>query len=419
MVGNLTDYRASQLRTIVYSRSMNMLRLDTAQAICEALLRHDSIKEDIDQYITVIDLLINVCRLRSDNEQLLHWATEKANLCREQAKSKPTDAERAKAETEALRTEVEIGIIQIQLGQRDEGLARINYIIDRLDRPGSVNRFDALMIALKRKINALQELGRYADVIPVAHLMFDRLDHFASLDYRRRYEALTDTLYTRLLESKANDYAARYKLQEQRMEEEQLRARNNRGRLIVVLISIALLMALAALVWYGRQQRIISRKNRSLVDQISEAIKYKRMYENLKSQVTPPEEEEAIVEESAGNSLESLSHDQLFDHIRRIIKRKKLYLHPTLNRQAVIDHLHLSKERIGQAFSQGSDYSSITHFINDCRLEHACQLLVDTDKNIDDIAAASGFSVRRTFSRLFKEKYGLTPSEYREQNRQG
>ena len=35
------------------------------------------------------------------------------------------------------------------------------------------------------------------------------------------------------------------------------------------------------------------------------------------------------------------------------------------------------------------------------------------DMSIDEVATASGFSVRRTFSRLFKEKFGLTPTEYR------
>ena len=33
---------------------------------------------------------------------------------------------------------------------------------------------------------------------------------------------------------------------------------------------------------------------------------------------------------------------------------------------------------------------------------------------IDEVATASGFAVRRTFSRLFKEKFGLTPTEFRE-----
>ena len=36
---------------------------------------------------------------------------------------------------------------------------------------------------------------------------------------------------------------------------------------------------------------------------------------------------------------------------------------------------------------------------------------------VDDIASAAGFSTRRTFSRLFKERYSITPTEYRNQNK--
>ena len=34
---------------------------------------------------------------------------------------------------------------------------------------------------------------------------------------------------------------------------------------------------------------------------------------------------------------------------------------------------------------------------------------------VDDIASASGFGTRRTFSRLFKERYSVTPTEFRNQ----
>ena len=37
---------------------------------------------------------------------------------------------------------------------------------------------DAFIIAVKRKINALNDLGRYAEVIPLAQRILDRLDHY-------------------------------------------------------------------------------------------------------------------------------------------------------------------------------------------------------------------------------------------------
>jgi AraC-like DNA-binding protein len=40
--------------------------------------------------------------------------------------------------------------------------------------------------------------------------------------------------------------------------------------------------------------------------------------------------------------------------------------------------------------------------------------VVAINERVLEVATASGFSVRRTFSRLFKEKFGLTPTEFRE-----
>ena len=64
------------------------------------------------------------------------------------------------------------------LGQVDEGLAKLDDAISRLDAPGSIDRMDAFIIAIKRKINALNDLQRYTDVIPLAQRILDRLDHY-------------------------------------------------------------------------------------------------------------------------------------------------------------------------------------------------------------------------------------------------
>mgnify|MGYP007069851268 FL=1 len=50
---------------------------------------------------------------------------------------------------------------------------------------------------------------------------------------------------------------------------------------------------------------------------------------------------------------------------------KYLFLDPAFDRQSIIDRFHLSKERIGNAFAQGSDYASLSTFVTHCRLEYA------------------------------------------------
>ncbi|MDJ0654739.1 MAG: AraC family transcriptional regulator [Xanthomonadales bacterium] len=54
-------------------------------------------------------------------------------------------------------------------------------------------------------------------------------------------------------------------------------------------------------------------------------------------------------------------------------------------------------------------YQYLTH----CRLQAAQKLLRNTEIAITDVVFASGFGNRSAFSRLFKERYGVSPMEFR------
>jgi AraC-like DNA-binding protein len=52
-------------------------------------------------------------------------------------------------------------------------------------------------------------------------------------------------------------------------------------------------------------------------------------------------------------------------------------------------------------------------YIFNKRLEHSRKLLATSEQSIDDVAVLSGFKTTAHFSRKFKEKYGISPSEYK------
>lgn len=51
------------------------------------------------------------------------------------------------------------------------------------------------------------------------------------------------------------------------------------------------------------------------------------------------------------------------------------------------------------------------------RLQHACELLVRSDRSVSEIAEHSGFRDAYSFSRAFKNALGVSPRKYREKNR--
>ena len=167
LLGNISDYRGQCIRAKIYSKSLMEQHLDSAIIICESLLTHDSVRNVPVEQENILDMLIAASRVKHDDEAYLQWAMQKAEICQQQGE-----------ETERWRTEADIGLLMTFLGQVDEGLHKLDEAIDRLDAPGSIDRMDAFIVAVKRKINALDELGRHKEVIPLAQRILDHLDHY-------------------------------------------------------------------------------------------------------------------------------------------------------------------------------------------------------------------------------------------------
>ncbi|MCR4604201.1 MAG: helix-turn-helix domain-containing protein [Prevotella sp.] len=167
LLGNIDEFHEQLCRATIYSRSLEGQRQDSALAISEALLQHDSVKNNPANLESVINLLITASRSKADDNEYLRWSLEKAALCRKQGN-----------EVELLRTEAEIGLVLTHLGQASEGIAKLDNCIEQLDEPGSIDRMDAFVIAVKRKMDVLIDMGHYDEIPPLAQRVLDRLEHY-------------------------------------------------------------------------------------------------------------------------------------------------------------------------------------------------------------------------------------------------
>ena len=57
--------------------------------------------------------------------------------------------------------------------------------------------------------------------------------------------------------------------------------------------------------------------------------------------------------------------------------------------------------------------ASLSEFTVNCRMEKVIEELVNTDKTITDIAFSAGFTNINSFNRLFRNRYNMTPKEFR------
>ena len=78
----------------------------------------------------------------------------------------------------------------------------------------------------------------------------------------------------------------------------------------------------------------------------------------------------------------------------------------------IADHLAISVRSLYRKMEEMGEESP-TIMIKECRLYVAKDLLLKTKKTIDEIVFEAGFSNKVTFFKVFREKYGCTPKEFR------
>lgn len=126
--------------------------------------------------------------------------------------------------------------------------------------------------------------------------------------------------------------------------------------------------------------------------------------------------EAASEEEDAAARLKDDKSRDMFLQLEQRIINERLFRKPKISRDELIALLGVDK---GTFVSLLMVYSGkpFNRYINDMRLDYAASLLrKNTNFSVEAIAIDCGIPVRQTFYRLFTEKFGLSPAEYRKMN---
>ena len=82
--------------------------------------------------------------------------------------------------------------------------------------------------------------------------------------------------------------------------------------------------------------------------------------------------------------------------------------------QSLADSMGLNRSYLHRLFKSATG-SSLKEYLLDLRIRKACSLLKSTDLPVAIISHSVGYEDTLYFSRLFKKKKGLSPSQYRVQ----
>ena len=90
----------------------------------------------------------------------------------------------------------------------------------------------------------------------------------------------------------------------------------------------------------------------------------------------------------------------------------KGYLQPRVTIETLAQELGYNRSSLSVYFNQ-TEGVPFRDWINTRRLEESCQMLEMTTYNINEIADKCGFSSAKYFGAMFRERYGVAPSEWR------
>ena len=119
-------------------------------------------------------------------------------------------------------------------------------------------------------------------------------------------------------------------------------------------------------------------------------------------------------EKAVSNAIASL-YPQKKAEIIKLLEHEKIYLDSHLTSNKFAQHLGINTNYLSQIVN--SEFKcNLTHLINSYRIDHAKKILKDeayNNLNFLGIASQSGFNSANSFSRVFKQHTGKTPSQFK------
>lgn len=206
-----------------------------------------------------------------------------------------------------------------------------------------------------------------------------------SNDVFLKYIEFHDSLYNSITEKRLQDLSILY-----RTELDEQHERTDTFRTIALCSVIALLVILLGAAYHNvrREKKYNQLLVRRLMD-LDESVK---------------------IDDRLEQKIEDLSPIDRLDHY---MVTSKPYTNPALSRKELADHMEISQVALGELINRERGVSVRT-YINTFRLEDARKVLGSgSNEGIGEMAERLGFGTSRTLQRAFKERYDMSPTQYR------
>lgn len=238
--------------------------------------------------------------------------------------------------------------------------------------------------------------------------------------------SLTDSLNRRDNENDALEMATLLETREKERQIERQAEELKWHRTLTTVAGGILFLICVIFLLVVRHSRIVGRKNKLMAQQIELYLSYRTKLDTAQLRINQQEEmlaKQTKVNTDSKEEKEEKSTATLgdineadrrsFEELDLKIRNERLFLDPNFSRDILLQLTPVGKNRISsllQTFT-GENFNG---YINSLRLEYSLSLLKKFNHyTIEAIAMDSGFNNVRTYQRLFRDKYGMTPAEYK------
>lgn len=247
-----------------------------------------------------------------------------------------------------------------------------------------------------QKAEALEALGDYTD----------------ALETYKEYHQLSTEAMSAEKEKEIAGLEVRYRLAEQESLNSRQTAelmRKKRDLTLALAVCVILAMILVAFAIFHIKRLHYSRR---MTDINVKAASYERQ---LRLQLVETLKRKEDHRKAGAEHLQE-KLDTLYLHLNELMERQYVYRDSSLTLEKLASLLSTNRTYLSQAIKlkTGMSYSS---YINELRLNEAIRVLSTSDSSdiVKTVATSVGFYNQSNFYRLFKQKTGLSPAQFRQQ----
>lgn len=301
-----------------------------------------------------------------------------------------------KKDLSAARRELDHAVLFAE-GQR--GIARMLFIKEEARYAEASGNYKPALGYLDECLRMQTEQGNLVAAIGTQEMRARLLVKLGQADEAARiYTDLLpqkDSLSRMDMAAQLDDLSSIYKVDTLKMEKAQLRQ-----WMIIAVIGCAVFMVI--LVGYVYYSRSLQAKNRAIF------LQYQR-------QKNAEELTERILEQKTLEA-ESDKNMELFWRIKTLFQNSDLLSEPVLDRNILAERLNTNYTYILSAIQTGAGMS-VNKFINQSRIDYACELLKQKDKySMIEIQTKCGFQSSSSFYRAFKQCMNMSPTEFQKES---